>query len=303
MNGSTLKYQQKYSVTMIEDILTLMVNGLVWGLIIALFAIGLSLVLGLMDVINMAHGDLYMAGAVIGWYVVRYIENFWLTIVIVFVIVAVIGVLIERFLLRKVEDNPINTIIVTFGIALIIQQIALMTFGGFSDSISKPVAGSFIIFGLSYSYYRVVVAALSLIILIGLFTFLHRTKYGLWIRAAKQDRMITQAMGVPIRRVYMLTFGLGAALSALGGVLSAPIVGVNYLMGMDVLILAFVVVIVGGLGSLKGTVIASILLGEAEGLASIFITPTQSRIFYLIVMIIILSVRPSGLFGKRGIRE
>jgi len=280
-----------------------MVNGLVWGLIIALFAIGLSLVLGLMDVINMAHGDLYMAGAVIGWYVVRYIENFWLTIVIVFVIVAVIGVLIERFLLRKVEDNPINTIIVTFGIALIIQQIALMTFGGFSDSISKPVAGSFIIFGLSYSYYRVVVAALSLIILIGLFTFLHRTKYGLWIRAAKQDRMITQAMGVPIRRVYMLTFGLGAALSALGGVLSAPIVGVNYLMGMDVLILAFVVVIVGGLGSLKGTVIASILLGEAEGLASIFITPTQSRIFYLIVMIIILSVRPSGLFGKRGIRE
>lgn len=288
---------------MIEDIITLALNGLVWGLIIALLAIGLSLVLGLMDVINMAHGSLYMAGAVIGWYLIEYLDSFWLTMIAVFVIVGVIGIVIERLFLRKVEDNSINTIIVTFAIALIIEQIALMTFGNSPSSISKPVEGGFAIFGMTYPYFRLVVAALSITSLLCLFVFLDKTKYGLWIRAAKQNRMITQAMGIPIRRVYMLTFGLGAAFSGLGGLLSAPICGVGYLMGVDVLVLAFIVVIVGGLGSLKGTVLASIALGEIEGLSSIFITPTQSKVLYLLIMITILVVRPSGLLGERGIRQ
>jgi branched-chain amino acid transport system permease protein len=288
---------------MIENIITLALNGLVWGLIIALCAIGLSLVLGLMDVINMAHGSLYMAGGVIGWYLIRYLENFWLTVIAVFVIVGVIGIVIERAFLRKVEDNSINTIIVTFAIALIIEQIALMTFGHSPSSISKPVEGGFVIFGLRYPYFRLAVAALSTTMLFFLFIFLAKTKYGLWIRAAKQNRMITQAMGIPIRRVYMLTFGLGAAFSGLGGLLSSPICGVSYLMGVDILVLAFIVVIVGGLGSLKGTVLASIVLGEIEGLSSIFITPTQSKVLYLLIMITILVLRPSGLLGERGIRK
>ena len=288
---------------MIENIITLALNGLVWGLIIALFAIGLSLVLGLMDVINMAHGSLYMAGAVIGWYLVEYLDSFWLTMFAVFVIVGVIGIVIERLFLRKVEDNSINTIIVTFAIAIIIEQIALMTFGNSPSSISKPVEGGFAFFGIMYPYFRLFVAALSTVMLFCLFLFLSKTKYGLWIRAAKQNRMITPAMGIPIRRVYMLTFGLGAAFSGLGGLLSAPICGVKYLMGVDVLVLAFIVVIVGGLGSLKGTVLASIALGEIEGLSSIFITPTQAKVLYLLIMITILVVRPSGLLGERGIRK
>lgn len=288
---------------MIENIITLALNGLVWGLIIALCAIGLSLVLGLMDVINMAHGSLYMAGGVIGWYLVRYLESYWLTVIAVFVIVGVIGIVMERVFLRKVEDNSINTIIVTFAIALIIEQIALMTFGHSPFSISKPVEGGFVIFGLRYPYFRIAVAAISTTMLLFLFFFLAKTKYGLWIRAAKQNRMITQAMGIPIRRVYMLTFGLGAAFSGLGGLLSSPICGVSYLMGVDVLVLAFIVVIVGGLGSLKGTVLASIVLGEIEGLSSIFITPTQAKVLYLLIMITILVVRPSGLLGERGIRQ
>lgn len=273
-------------------------NGLVWGLIIAIIALGLSLIFGLIEIVNVAHGALFMLGAVTGWYIVKYSSSFWLALAISPLLIGGVGLLLERAVLRPIEDKPIMTILATFGLMLIFQQTVLGIFGGSPQSLPSPFPQWLPLLGFKYPAYRVFVGLLSVATIFSLWLFLHRTKYGTWMRAVKQDREMAAAIGIPVDAVYMFTFGLGSALAAMAGVLAAPIITVEFEMGLKILIAAFIVAVIGGLGSIGGSVLAAIMIGELEGISSVFVTPQASRIFSLVFMIIILIIRPYGLFRK-----
>ncbi len=273
-------------------------NGLVWGLNVALVAIGLALVFGLVGIVNLAHGALFMLGGVIGWYIYKFTNNFWIALAIAPLLVGGLGLLIEKFVLRNVEDEPIKTILVTFGLMLIIEQLVLGIFRGGSERIAPPFKRLIALFGFRYPVYRIFVGLVAVAVITCLWLFLYLTKYGRWMRAVKQDRDMATAIGIPVNNVYMVTYGLGAAIAALAGVLMGPILSVEYEMGLKILIPAFIVAIVGGLGSLGGAVLASILIGEIEGISAVFINPTGARVLSLAFMIFILMVRPYGIFSK-----
>lgn len=274
-----------------------LVNGIVWALIIALVALGLSFIFGLMEIVNVAHGELYMLGAVLTWYGLTWFGNFWLGVIVASLIVGILGIGLERGILRPVEGRPAYTVIVTIGLSYILQQIALVTFGGSPQKMPDPLPVAIQFLGVRYPAYRLLIAGVSALTLIGLWLFLHRTSLGLWIRAAMQDREMASAMGIPVSHVYIMTFSLGAMLAALGGALAAPIVQVFYLMGLDLLCMSFIVVIVGGLGSLKGTFVASLIMCPLEGVMTVFVTPTEARVVSFIIMAVVLLARPRGLFG------
>jgi branched-chain amino acid transport system permease protein len=273
-------------------------NAVVWGMIMALIALGLNMIFGLLHIINMAHGALYMLGAVVAWYLIELTGNFWIALVIAPLCVGGIGILMEKGLLRRIEDKPITTIICTFGIMLALQQLVLMIFGGSPRRIAAPIPYRFSLFQLQYPLMRVVIAFISILVMAGLWFFLRKTKYGLWMRAVVQDREMGIALGIPVNKVYMWTFILGSALAAFSGVLAAPIVSVEFMMGREVLIMAFIIVIVGGMGNLEGSVIAAIMISLIQGIGSLFFPPSIATVFALAFMIIVLLIRPQGLFGE-----
>lgn len=274
-----------------------LINGLVWALIIALIALGLSLIFGLMQIVNLAHGDFYMLGATLTLCGLTIVGNFGIGIVITLIVIGFLGLGIERSILRPVEGMVVNTVIVTIGLSYIIQQVTLAVFGGVPLKMPNPFPITIEFLGVNYPAYRIIVAGASCLALLVLWVFLFKTSYGLWIRASMQDREMANAMGVSVNRVYLLTFSLGMLLAALGGALASPIVQVFYLMGFDILAISFIVVIVGGLGSLKGTFIAALIMVPFENLMALFVTPTEARVLSFIIMAIILLKRPRGLFG------
>jgi branched-chain amino acid transport system permease protein len=229
----------------ISNLAVAVLNAVVWGMIMALIALGLNMIFGLLHIINMAHGALYMLGAVVAWYLIELTGNFWIALVVAPLCVGIVGIAMERGLLRKIEDKPITTIICTFGIMLAIQQLVLMIFGGSPRRIAAPIPYRFALFQLQYPLMRVVIAGISALMMAGLWFFLRKTKYGLWMRAVVQDREMGIALGIPVNKVYMWTFVLGSALAAFSGVLAAPIVSVEFMMGREVLIMAFIIVILG----------------------------------------------------------
>jgi branched-chain amino acid transport system permease protein len=282
----------------LTTILFLLVNGLIWGLIIALIALGLSLIFGVMGIVNMAHGDIYMAGAVLSFYVGGMLGNFWLSLILVPAIIILVSAPVERFVLRPYEGHHSSTMIATVGISFIVQQIALATYGGIPKKIMNPWPVSFNFLGVAYPGYRFLVACISILILAGLWLFLYKTSYGILVRASMQDREMASAMGIDVNKVLITTFATGSVLAAVGGVLAAPINQVFYLMGNDVILLSFIVVIIGGLGSLKGTLIAALSLCSLEGVLASVLSPTQARAAIFVVMIMVLIRRPKGLFTE-----
>lgn len=282
----------------ISTILFLFINGLIWGLIIALIALGLTLIFGVMGIVNMAHGDFYMAGAILAFYVVNFLGNFWLSLIFVPIIIILISVPMERFILRHYEGYYSSSMIATVGISFIIQQVALGTYGGIPKKIPNPWPVSFYLLGVDYPGYRLLVAALSILILLGLWLFLYRTSFGILVRASMQDREMANAMGIDVNKVLITTFTIGSVLAAVGGVLAAPIYQVFYLMGHDVILLSFIVVIIGGLGSLKGTFVSALIICSIEGIMASFLSPVQARVAIFIIMIVVLMRRPRGIFGE-----
>jgi len=271
-------------------------NGLIWGMIIALISLGLSLIFGVMGIVNMAHGDFYMVGAVIAFTIFSHFGNFWISLIVVPIIVAVLAIPTERFVLRPFEGNPSLTMIATIGLSFIIQQVALATYGGIPQKITSPIAAGFELFGVHYPVYRLVIALISGCILLMLWYFLYKTSFGILVRASMQDAAMAQAMGINVNGVLMGTFALGAVLAAVGGVLAAPVTQVSYLMGNDVILLSFIVVIIGGLGSLKGTLFAALIICSVEGMLAFVLTPTEAKTAIFILMVIVLIFRPEGLF-------
>jgi branched-chain amino acid transport system permease protein len=276
-----------------------LLNGLVWGLILALIALGLTLIFGILNVVNIAHAALYMLGAVIGWQVVQYTGSFWTALMIAPLAVGAISIAMERIVLRPIADNFTLSIVATLGLLFILQDSVLATFGGELQRLVPPIQGALPVFGLQYPYYRLFVAGFSLATMLAVWVFLNRTRYGLWIRAVKQDLEIATAMGVPVSLVYMSTIGLGGVLAGLSGVLAAPIVVVEYQMGLKILAFAFIIVVVGGFGSIMGSIVAAVLIGSLDGVFATFFDATDARILTLVLMSLILLWRPDGIFRKR----
>ena len=281
----------------LAQILVQTLNGVVTGMILALVASGLTLIFGIMDVVNFAHGELFMLGAYFGVVVLATTGSFWLALIAAAVIVGILGGALQVATLRPlIGRDPLNTILATFGISLILQNFALWEFGPVSRKLPEPISAHFTLFYLQYPWYRVVIALLSAAIIGGFWLFLKHGKYGIWIRATTQDRVMAQAMGIPVPWVHTAAFAIGAAMAAASGVLFAPLVGVNATMGLDWVLKAFIVVVVGGMGNLGGSILAAIFISLLEAYASIWVSPSQAVIVSFVVLILTLLFRPTGLF-------
>ena len=280
-----------------DQILIQTVNGIVTGMILALVASGLTLIFGIMDVVNFAHGELFMLGAYIGVLVLASTGSFWLALVLASLIVAILGAAMQIVTLRPLLGrDPLNTILATFGISLILQNYALWQFGPSSRKINEPITSHFTLFYLQYPWYRILIAVLSAMIIGGFWLFLKYGKFGIWIRATTQDRVMAQAMGIPVPLVHTGVFAIGAGMAAASGVLFGPLVGVNHTMGLDWVLKAFIVVVVGGMGNLGGSIAAAIFVSLLESYASIWMNPSQAVIVSFVVLILTLLFRPTGLF-------
>jgi len=280
-----------------ETIIQSLASGLLMGLLYGLIAVGLALIFGLMDVVNFAHGELFMLGAYIGVVVMATSGSFWLALVLATLVVAVIGAALQITTLRPLLGrDPLTTILATFGISLVLQNYALWQFGPVARKIQEPFGGHFSLFYLEYPWYRIVIAVLSGAIIGGFWLFLKYGTYGIWIRATTQDRVMAQAMGIPVPWVHTAVFAIGAGMAAASGVLFGPLVGVNHAMGIDWVLRAFIVVVVGGMGNLGGSIAASIFISLLEAYASIWVDPAQAVIVSFVVLILTLLFRPTGLF-------
>jgi branched-chain amino acid transport system permease protein len=275
------------------------VNGIVTGMILALVASGLTLIFGIMDVVNFAHGELFMLGAYLGVIVVATTGNFWLGLVLSALVVAILGAAMQIVTLRPlIGRDPLNTILVTFGISLVLQNYALWQFGTVTRKITEPISSYFTLFYLQYPWYRIVVTGLSAAIIGGFWLFLKYGKFGIWIRATTQDRVMAQAMGIPVPWVFTGVFAIGAAMAAASGVLFAPLGGVAPTMGLDWVLKAFIVVVVGGMGNLGGSILAAIFISLLEAYSSIWVDPSRAVIVSFVVLILTLLFRPTGLFAS-----
>ena len=272
-------------------------NGIVTGMILALVASGLTLIFGIMDVVNFAHGELFMLGAYVGTTVLVTTGSFWLALLVASVTIALLGAVIQITTLRPLLGrDPLTTILATFGISLVLQNYALWQYGPVARKIPEPFTGQFPLFYLQYPWYWIIIAALSAAIIGGLWLFLKYGTYGIWIRATTQDRVMASAMGIPVPWVHTAVFAIGAAMAAASGVLFGPLVGVNHAMGLDFTLRAFIVVVVGGMGNLGGSILAAIFLSLLEAIASLWVSPAQAVIVSFVVLILTLLFRPTGLF-------
>ena len=282
-----------------DQILIQTLNGIVTGMILALVASGLTLIFGIMDVVNFAHGELFMLGAYVGVIVLAATGDFWIALVAASLIIALLGAVIYLTTLRPLLGrDPLTTILATFGVSLVLQNYALWQFGPVARKIQEPFTGHFTIFYLDYPWYRLVIALLAAAIIGALWLFLKFGTYGIWIRATTQDRVMAQAMGIPVPWVLTVVFAIGAGMAGASGVLFGPLVGVNHTMGLDWILKAFIVVVVGGMGNLAGSIAAAIFISLLEAYAALWVSPAQAIIVSFVVLILTLLFRPTGLFAS-----
>ena len=280
-------------------------TGLVLGGLYVLLAIGLSLIFGLMTVVNFAHGALYMLGAYYGFFLLGLTRNFWVALVVAPLMVGACGLLVERFLIRRLYGrSPDDPLLLTFGLSLVLVEGVRVIWGKIGLTLDPPraLAGAVDLGFMVFPLYRLFVIAVTALVLVGLWLFLERTNVGLFIRAGSRDPLMVRALGVNLGRIWMLVFGLGAALAGLAGILAGPMRGAYAEMGVTMIIESFVVVVVGGMGSLLGAIVAGVLIGEVVSLTTFF-APKLSEIMVFVVMAVVLLVRPSGLFGEAGLLE
>jgi len=280
-----------------DQILIQTVNGLVNGMILALVASGLTLIFGIMDVVNFAHGELVMLGAFVGATTAAFTGNFWVALLTATLVIAVFGALLQVTTLRPLLGrDPLTTILATFGVSLVLQKYALWQWGPSARKIPEPITTQFTLFYLQYPWYRIATALLSAAIIGSLYLFLKYGKYGVWIRATTQDRVMAAAMGIPVPFVHTAVFAIGAGMAAASGVLFGPLAGVTQNIGFDFTLRAFIVVVVGGMGNLGGSILASIFISLLESYAAIVVSPAQAVIVSFVALILTLLFRPTGLF-------
>lgn len=280
-------------------------TGLVLGGIYVLLAIGLSLIFGLMTVVNFAHGSLYMLGAYFGFFLLGLTGSFWVALALAPLMVGVLGLGVERVLIRRLYGRSVDDpLLLTFGLSLVLVEAVRVIWGKIGLQLSPPpaLAGAVNLGFMFFPAYWLFVIAVAAVVLVALALFLSRTRVGLLIRAGSRDPLMVRALGVDLGRIWFLVFGLGTALAGLAGILAGPMRGAYAEMGVAMVIESFVVVVVGGMGSLLGAVVAGLLIGEVVSLTTFF-APKLAEIMVFIVMAVVLLVRPSGLFGEAGLLE
>ena len=278
-----------------------LVHGLVYGMLIFLVASGLTLVFGMMGVLNIAHAAFYMLGAYFAYTVAVYLGNFWLSFLLSPLIVAFLAILIERFLLRKTyKAGHLPELLLTFGFFYIFVELVIIIWG--SNPLPVPVpallAGDVPFMGKTYPIYRLFILGFSCVILLGMALVLMRTQIGIIIRAAVSDADMVDVLGHNVPVVFLGVFGGGAALAALAGVIAAPFLSTYPGMGMDMLLDCFVVIVIGGLGSLWGALVAALMIGALQSLGILWI-PQLALVFQFLLMAVVLIARPTGLFGEK----
>ncbi len=274
-----------------------LLEGIVTGFVLALTALGLSLVFGVMRIVNIAHGEFFMLGAVIAWYASTLLGSYLVALLMAPLIVGGIAYLTDRLVLRRIDYKPESTIVATIGLLYILQQLVLTVYGPYARQVVTPFYFRIDFPWFGYSGYKLVIAGVATVILIAFYLVMTRTTVGLYMRVTQQDREMAQAFGVPVHRIYPLVFALGAGLAAIAGALVVPVQQAHYLMGLDALLLSFIVVVLGGLGSPKGTVVAAFLVGISDAVVSMFFSPTLAKIVATLLVALLLTFKTSGLFG------
>jgi len=275
--------------------------GLVNGAFYAMLSLGLAVIFGLLGIVNFAHGALYMLGAFAAWIMLdKFGLNYWAALVLAPLTVGALGVVIERLFLKHLYKlDPLYGLLLTFGLALIAEGIFRELYGvsGQNYNVPELLSGATNLGFMTLPNYRAWVVLVSLVVCLGTWFLIERTRLGAYLRAGTENAALVQAFGINVPMMVMLTYGAGAALAALAGVLAAPIIQVNPLMGSNLIIVVFAVVVIGGMGSILGSVITGLGLGLVEGMTRVFY-PEASNIVVFVVMVIVLMVRPAGLFGK-----
>jgi branched-chain amino acid transport system permease protein len=282
-----------------------LLEGTVMAAVLALTAVGLSLVFGVMRVVNVAHGEFFMLGAVAAWFVTYYLPfppavTWTLALLIAPLFVGAIAALADVLVLKRLKYDPEATIVATIGLLYILQQAALTFYGPDARPVEPPFHLRLQFPWFGYSGYKLFVVLAAGLILLAVWAFMTRTKAGLVMRATQVDMETARAFGINVDRVYAGTFALGAALAAAAAVLIVPIQQAHYLMGHDPLLLSFIVVIIGGLGSLRGTLVAALIIGLSDGVISMFFSPTLAKIIATLLVALVLVFRPQGLFGAKA---
>ena len=279
-----------------------LVTGVALGAVYALLAVGLSLIFGMLTVVNFAHGAFFMVGAFLGVYFLGLTGSFWLSLVIAPLVVGVIGLVSERFLVRPLYGRGIDyPLLLTFGLSYVLIDAVRVLFGieGLPSSTPASLRGAVNLGFGHFPLYRLFLIGATAVVVLALWLFLEKTRYGLIIRAGSRDAEIVRVLGVDISRVWWLVFGLGTAIAGLSGVLAAPTRAVNPEMGIPVLAESFVVTVVGGMGSLPGAVVAGILVGIVFSMTAL-LAPAYAEMSIFVLMALVLLVRPQGFFGKTG---
>lgn len=278
-------------------------TGLALGAIYVLLAVGLSLIFGMLTVVNFAHGAFFTVGAYAGLYVVELTGSFWMALVLGPLAVGGLGMLCERWLIRPLYGRGVDyPLLLTFGLAYILVEAIRIAFGKAGLPFDTPgiLQGAADLGFANFPTYRLFVMAVVAVLLTALWLLIERTRFGLVIRAGARDPVIMRVLGINISRVWLIVFGTGTGLAALAGVLAAPLQGVSPEMGTSVLTVAFVVTVVGGMGSLLGAVVAGLLVGVVESLAVLFV-PEAANVSMFLIMAAVLLVRPRGLLGRAGL--
>lgn len=281
-------------------LITLIINGLATGMLIFLLAAGLTLIFGLMSVLNFAHGGLFIWGAYTGVWSYQMTDSFIVGIIVGILTGFMLGLVTEKLIIRPVYGNHIQQILITLGFMLVLQEFIKVAFGPNQIAVFPPafLEGSFLIGDIVFIKYRLFIIAVGLLIFIASTYILKRTRIGLIVRAGVLNKEMVQSLGINIKLVFMLVFMVGASLAALSGVMHAVYSGVIYAeMGLEFSILAFIVVVIGGMGSFSGSLFAAILVGLAQAFMAYYV-PSLSLAVNMLLMVAVLIFRPQGLFGK-----
>jgi branched-chain amino acid transport system permease protein len=279
-----------------------LLTGVALGSIYALLALGLCLIFGMLGVVNFAHGAFFMVGAFLGIYFLSLTGNFFFSLLLVPIVTGVIGLVTERFLIRPLYGRGIDyPLLLTFGLSYVLIEVMRVTFGieGLPSITPDSLKGSMNV-GIGYfPKYRIFLIAMTALIILGIWFFIQKTRYGLIIKAGSRDPEIVKVLGVDVAKVWLLVFGIGTAIAGLSGILASPTRSVNPEMGIPILAESFVVTVVGGMGSPIGAVVAGLLVGVVYSLTSLF-APALAELSIFVLMAVVLLIRPQGLFGKSG---
>ncbi len=285
----------------LQAMLSQLLLGLVNGSFYAMLSLGLAVIFGLLNVINFSHGAMYMLGAFLAWMGMAYFDvNYWVMLFAAPFIVAIFGMIIERTLLRWLYNiDHIYGLLLTFGVTLILEGVFRSIYGvsGQPYSVPEALSGATDLGFMILPNYRAWVVFASITVCLFTWFMIEKTKLGAYLRAGTENPKLVEAFGVNVPLMVTLTFGFGVALAAFAGVLSAPIIQISPLMGSNLIIVVFAVVVIGGMGSIMGSIITGLMLGVVEGLTRVFYPELSSTVVF-IIMIIVLLVRPAGLFGK-----